>query len=76
MDDPTVSEMIAALRAETAHYGGSGGAAGLADDLGVHPQTLKSWRAGRLPSYAHRRALRALWDRQAAPERRQSGDER
>ena len=68
MEDPTVPQMIADLRADGQHYAGSGGAAALAKDLGVHPQTLKAWRAGRLPSFKHRRALRALWEKHCRTE--------
>ena len=63
MGDPSVPRMIADLRAAGQHYAGSGGAASLASHLGVHPQTLKAWRAGRVPSFAHRKALRELWEK-------------
>jgi transposase-like protein len=43
-------------------FRGQGGAAALAAALGVHPQTLKSWRLGlREPNYGNREKIAALW---------------
>ena len=43
-------------------YAGQGGVFALGHDLGVHVNTLKSWRNGsREPNYQHRQAIAALW---------------
>lgn len=66
---PTVTQMIADLRRTS--YAGRGGSAALAAALGIHPQSLKQWRAGNTePTYSNRQALAELWQRECGGDGR------
>jgi hypothetical protein len=54
-----VAQMLKDMRRGT--FAGRGGARALAQALNVHPQTIKAWRAGTLPTWEHRQAIRELW---------------